>query len=1536
MVEQRRGDESGRGQASRPVPGRDAYADALGYAEAIIATVREPLVVLEADLRVRTANRSFYRTFRVSAEQTEGRSLFDLGDGQWDIPALRKLLGEVLPQDTAFADFEVEHDFPDIGKKVMLLNARKVYREGNHTELILLAIEDVTALREAERARREAEARFTEMVKNVRDHSIFLTDPEGVITSWNVAAERIIGYSEAEAVGRHFSLIFTPEDVGDGVPERELRQARERGRAEDERWHRKKDGTKFWALGIVTPLHDPDGRLSGFSKILRDMTAWKRAEEELAAGRRRLQAVFDTSLDAILLADDQARFVDANPAACDLLGQGREELLHRGVFDITPPPNGEAGRAAWAAFVRDGQQSGEYEVRGKDGTTAVVEYRAVANVQPGLHLSVLRDVSERKRTEQALRESREQLRAIIDNWPSVIFVKDPEGRYLLANKACEAYAGEPVERIVGKTDYDYMPAEVADRFRTDDLRVLQAGEALRYEEVAPRGGEERTSLTVKFPLRDASGQPYAVCGIATDVTDLKRAGEALQVSEERFARFMQHLPGLAWIKDAQGKYVYANEAAVNAFGKSRAELYGKTDEDVFPPTTAARFRENDRKALAGGSGVRVVETLEQADGVLHHSVVSKFPIPIPDGGAALVGGMAIDITEEMRTRAILEESEERLRATFEQAAVGIAHVGIDGRWQRVNQKLCDIAGYGGDELLGLTFQDITHPDDLEADLAQIRRLLAGEIETYSMEKRYFRKDGSLVWIDLTVSLVRTPQGEPKYFISVVEDITEKKRVQEALRESEAKYRTLFENMAEEVHFWQVVRDEHGRIQTWRLVDANPPTLKTWGKTLEKIRGKTTDEIFGPGATDHYLPVVQKIMSEGIPHSFEDYFPNLGKHFRFTSVPLGDHFITTGADITGIKKAQDTLRQSEARYRTVLESITDAFFALGRDWRFTYVNRQAERVLGRTPGDLLGKSLWDEFPGLAGSEFERAYRRVMAERVSESVTAYYPDHDRWYEVHVYPAEGGISVYFRDVSDRVRADEALRAGEERYRTLFESMDEGYCVIEMIFDPPDGGRAVDYRFLEVNPAFEAQAGMKDATGRRMLEFVPSIEDHWLANYGRVALTGEPVRFANEYTGLNRWFEVYAFRVGGEGSRRVGVLFTDITLRKQAEDDRERLVGQLRDADRRKDEFLATLAHELRNPLAPLRNGLQVMRLATGDAAAVEQARSMMERQMAVMVRLIDDLLDVSRITRGKLELRKERVELAGVVHSAVEGSRPVIEASGHRLTISLPAEPVHLEADPTRLAQVFGNLLTNAAKYTERGGQITLSARREGGEAVVSVRDTGIGIAPEHLPHVFEMFSQVDSALDRSQGGLGIGLSLVRGLVEMHGGSVEARSEGPGKGSEFVVRLPVAGDRSAPQSPQTGGGENDAARPRRRILVADDNRDAADSLAMMLRLAGHEVHAVYDGREAVEAAAWFRPDLALLDIGMPKLNGMQAARHIREQQWGMNVVLVAITGWGQEEDKRRAMEAGFNHHLTKPVDPAALETLLVDLAMRGGSSG
>ena len=373
-------------------------------------------------------------------------------------------------------------------------------------------------------------------------------------------------------------------------------------------------------------------------------------------------------------------------------------------------------------------------------------------------------------------------------------------------------------------------------------------------------------------------------------------------------------------------------------------------------------------------------------------------------------------------------------------------------------------------------------------------------------------------------------------------------------------------------------------------------------------------------------------------------------------------------------------------------------------------------------------------------------------------------------------------------------------------------------------------------------------------------------------------------------------------------------------------RIADALREQDRRKDEFLAILAHELRNPLAPLRNSLEAMRLAGEDPGIARTARNIMERQVDQMVRLIDDLLDVSRVSRGKIKLNRENVDVQSIIMDALEVCRPQITASSHQLDLRLPDQSVRIEGDRTRLVQVLCNLLSNAAKYTAPGGRIGVEAKLDGAHVTIAVTDNGVGIPADMLGQVFDMFTQVESTLERSQGGLGIGLTLVRRLVELHGGTVEASSEGAWRGSRFVVRLPRSVRVAAVASAATRA--SSPGKPRRhRILVADDNKDAADSLASMLRLAGHEVAIAYDGRDAVSLAASFRPEVALLDIGMPRMNGYDTAVALRGQQPSAPAVLFALTGWGQRDDKRRSRAAGFDHHFVKPLDPAEFERILAE---------
>jgi signal transduction histidine kinase/ActR/RegA family two-component response regulator len=501
------------------------------------------------------------------------------------------------------------------------------------------------------------------------------------------------------------------------------------------------------------------------------------------------------------------------------------------------------------------------------------------------------------------------------------------------------------------------------------------------------------------------------------------------------------------------------------------------------------------------------------------------------------------------------------------------------------------------------------------------------------------------------------------------------------------------------------------------------------------------------------------------------------------------------------------------------------------------------------------------------------------------------------------------------ERARAQSRATQTEHRFRVALESSGVPFSVLAPVRD--ERGAIVDFRWEYLNAAGARvlRQSAADLTGRRVLDVLPGTWDVPGLFDAYVAVveggqTREMVLHPASH-GIDGWFHVIASPF--EGS--VAVWFADITERKRHEQ-------SLQEADRRKDEFLATLAHELRNPLAPIRQAAAISKAPNATEAQKRWSHEVIDRQVRHMALLLDDLLDVSRITRGMLQLRRSATELRSVIDAAVETARPSIDAKRHRLEIELPAEPVTVDADPLRLAQVVANLLTNAAKYTDPQGTIQVTAARTGDDVTIEVRDNGIGMRPEALTEIFDMFTQVRSAEDRSSGGLGIGLALAKGLVELHGGTIQAASEGPGRGSRFTIRLPGAAVRPAAALPK-GPGER-ATVPQRRVLVADDNRDAADSLAALLRLAGHEVSLAYDGEAALTEYLRWGPDVALLDIGMPRRSGYEVAAEIRARG-GSAVTLIAVTGWGQTKDRSTAIAAGFDHHLTKPVDPDRLQELL-----------
>ncbi len=631
------------------------------------------------------------------------------------------------------------------------------------------------------------------------------------------------------------------------------------------------------------------------------------------------------------------------------------------------------------------------------------------------------------------------------------------------------------------------------------------------------------------------------------------------------------------------------------------------------------------------------------------------------------------------------------------------------------------------------------------------------------------------------------------------------------------------------------------------------------------------------------------------------------------------------DITDQKHIEAALRESEQRFIALADSVPVLAWTTTAAGDCDYLNRRWYEYTGQDPEREIGTGWFDAVHPEDHGPITRFWQRAV--RSGEPLEAEYRlrRHDgayRWFSARASAqrgADGRIERWFGTSSDVDEIRRLVIASERAAQRLRLATDAAQLGILEYFI--DGERHWDERA-------RALCGVGPDEPVTFDVFISRVhpEDRALvqASMDRVL---DPQRSSGRYeteyrvvdaAGNERWVRGTG-HVRFQHGRPLHVIGTvqDVSTQKAIE-------AALRVADRRKDEFLATLAHELRNPLAPIRNAAQILASPKLDETALQWSRQVIQRQVTHMAWLLDDLLDVARITQGKLELRRERISLAGVIETAVEAARPLIDGKRHALAIELPEPDVEIDADPLRLAQVISNLLTNAAKYTDPGGRIALVACLAPPNLAITVRDTGIGISPGALRSIFEMFSQVADTLSRSEGGLGIGLALIKGLVELHGGSIEARSEGAGRGSEFVVHLPLP---TAAGNAAVRSEANPVGKPRsgRRVLVADDNQDAADSLGLILELAGHQVRVAHGGHSALQIAAEFHPDVVLLDIGMPDLNGYDTARALRAAPGGEDLELIALTGWGHPDDKRRAAEAGFDRHLTKPVDPAALEALL-----------
>jgi PAS domain S-box-containing protein len=907
---------------------------------------------------------------------------------------------------------------------------------------------------------------------------------------------------------------------------------------------------------------------------------------------------------------------------------------------------------------------------------------------------------------------------------------------------------------------------------------------------------------------------------------------------------------------------------------------------------------------------------------------------VPSPLHAVDAGSSAGAADTSAVEARLSASEQRLQSALE----GLGAAAFDWRpatdelyWSPGHYRLFGLGPASGPPCYALWRRHV-HRDDVARVEEEVReaRARGGRFAT---EYRIRRADGVERWIQSSCEVLHDAGGER--MLGAVLDITDRKAVEERLRRNAASFRRLIQGnpfgvyiVDADFRLWQVsdgsqkvfanVRPLLGRdfAEVLRLIRPEPfasEAIAIFRHTLatgEPYRAPTTVEPRRDGAT------------------VEVY------DWRIDRITLPDgrygvvcHFY----DLSERQAWEQQVQERERRFAVLANAVPQLVWANLPDGTNEFLNEAWYDYTGLTPEESRGSSGWSR--ALHPEDRDRVWAEWTA--ALENGTPYDIElrlrrHDgsyRWFLARAHPerdANGAIERWIGSCTDI-----------EEKRTLVERLQRTAGLLRA---------ATDAAHLGVHQ-WDVRSGRLDWDERlrrwwHVADDVPVTYDVFMngihpadradvqAAVDRALDPAGPGRYDAEFRvaagdGEPRWLRATGNVAFEDGSaQRLTGTVQDISAQKALE-------AELRDADRQKDAFLATLSHELRNPLAPIRTATQILATPALDAAQLAWAREVIQRQLSNMARLLDDLLDLARVTKGKIVLRKERVSLRDVVDGAIETARPLLESREHRLLVDLPTSPVELEADPLRLAQVLSNLLTNAAKYTDPGGSVVVAASVVGDTLRLSVRDNGIGIAADAMPRLFSMFAQVENPA-RAQGGLGIGLALVKGFVELHGGRVEAHSEGPGCGAEFVVSLPCVP--AGPVPVLAPSATREARGQGLRILVADDNKDAADALAMFLELRGHVVAVAYGGRRALALAETFAADLAFLDIGMPDVDGYRVARTLRGTAHGATLPLVAITGWGQEEDKRRARDAGFDLHLTKPVSPADLERLLKErLALR-----
>ncbi len=1056
---------------------------------------------------------------------------------------------------------------------------------------------------------------------------------------------------------------------------------------------------------------------------------------------------------------------------------------------------------------------------------------------------------------------------------------------------------------------------------------------------------------------------------------------------------LSNTPDLVYVFDLEHRFAYANEGLLAMWGKTREEAIGKNCLELgYEPWHAAM---HDREIEQVVATKKPIKGEVPFTGTYGRRIYEYIFVPVrgENGEVEAVAGTTRDVTDRRQAEELLRQGEQRFRALMEQAPFAIQVFSPDGRVVRVNRAWEELWGVTLDRIPDY---NILQNAQLKSKgvLPYIERAFAGEpvrvpaiqYEPSESARDPARRGDPPRWVAAVAYPLKDEAGQVREVVILFEDISARKQAEQALHEASATLRSFYDTSPVMMGVVDLIGDD-----ILHLTD-NAATGRFFGVEPESLAGRRASELGVPQEplrewVRHYRESERSGKAVRFEYAHEaPGGPRWVSAIVYCIERMADgrsRFSYVAEDVTERKRVEDALRGAERQWRDLAEALPNLVWTDLPDGQCDYLSSQWRVYTGIPEEELLGLNWLERV--IHPDDRQRTldcWMTAVADKGVYDLEYRIRRHDgeyHWFKTRGVPirdGQGRIVKWFgtcTDIEDQKRAGETARFLADVSTTLAAVVDyestlqkvagiavpyfadwsavdvaaEGGSLrrLAAVHQDPEKLRLAQELVTRYPPRANARSGIGHVFRTGQPEIRSDITEDMLVkgakdedHLGLLRGLGLRSHICVPLTASGRTLGVLTFATAESGrnyTRADLSVAEDLARRAAVAIENARLYKELREADRRKDEFLATLAHELRNPLAPIRNSLQILKMPHLDVPTAERTREMMERQVHHLVRLVDDLLDVSRVMRGKVELRREQVELAPVVARAVETTQPLIESQRHDLRIRLPDESLALDADPVRLAQVVGNLLANAAKYTEPNGRIWLTARREGNAVVLSVRDAGIGIAPDMLTKVFDLFVQADQAADRSQGGLGIGLTLVRSLVEMHGGTVEARSPGLGSGSEFVVRLPLASVQPADPGPRGKDAHPGQATPPsgHRLLVVDDNQDAANSLALLLSLQGHEVRVAHDGRAALELLNGYRPEVIFLDIGMPGMDGYEVARRVRRQRGLEAVRLAALTGWGQQEDRRRSAEAGFDHHLVKPVDPNALEEVLSRLKTASG---